>query len=386
MTRKTSPQAAMDFAIMGEILQRKSSSRFVLVMACLTLAATAVYAMDPLAGDPAAREQKKEIRDVVLRLRSLEGVKSKNLEVQLGLAVFYRDYHSSMDYFERRDAQYARVLQIDPNNRVIWQMRADDAVGDALGTQLKTVRYLESPIENAQAYGRKQIYVTTGVDGNAMDPNRPWSVLYNVLGDKSGNPIKIEEKDYDQARAKVRQYADNALNEALKAVDECEKHDPENAYYNYRKAELYFNLRQPASAVQELQAAVRKPFIQAYVEQKEKAVTRALETADAPPGLFATSEYRSPATNYIYSFIWREYVDPLITKMENEGDLDQAKEIYKLAMGLAKQTREEPLPYVSDYNKKLGDAIERWAGERSSAIDKRTSVPPKPADSMPEKK
>jgi hypothetical protein len=313
-------------------------------------------------------------------------MRSKDLELQLGLAVFYRDYDSSVDYFERRDAQYARVLRIDPNNKAIWQMRADDAVGQALGTQDQTVHYLESQIGNAQAYGRKQIYVWTGIHGNDIDPNRPWSVLYNVLGDKSGNRVEIEEKDYDQARAKVRRYADSALNQAMKAVDECERHDPENGYYNYRKAELYFNLRQPTLAVRELEAAARKPFIQGYVEQKEKAVTKALEAADAPHGLFSPSEHRSPASDYVFTFIWQRHVEPLVTKMENEGSLDQAKEICKLALGVAKQIRDEPLPYESAYNKGVSASMERWANERLSALDKRAAGLSKPTEDQTQNK
>ncbi len=376
MARRTSPQVAVDFIRIDEILRKKNDSRPLLIIAYLLLAATAMYGMDPVTGDPAAREQKKrDIRDLVSRLRSLEGAKPQDLEIQLGLAVFYRDYHSSMDYSERRDAQYARVLRIDPNNRVIWQMRAADAVGEALGTQLQTVHDLESLIENAQKHGLKGIGIWTGIYGNDMNPDRPWRPLYHVLGDKSGHPVDIEEKDYDQARAKVRRYADDALNQAIKAVDECEQHDPENAYYNYRQAELYFNLRQPALAVRELQTAVRKPFMQVYVEQKEKAVAKALEAAHAPPGLFSTREHRRSATNYILPFIWQQHVDPLVARMEHEGDLDQAKEIYRLAMGLARQVREEPLPEASAYNKAVSAGIERHAAERLSALEERKGEP-----------
>lgn len=203
MIRRTRPQAAMDFATIDDILHGKSACKLLLVTACLMLVTTVVHAADNVAGDPAARERKeKELREFVSRLRSLEAAKSNDLEVQLGLAVFYRDYHSSMDYFERRDAQYARVLQIDPNNRVIWQMRARDVAGKALGTQLQTVHDLESLIENAQKYGRKGIDIWTGIYGNDPDPNRPWRVLYTVFGDKTGKSVEIAEKDYDQARTK----------------------------------------------------------------------------------------------------------------------------------------------------------------------------------------
>ncbi|MEN6334535.1 MAG: hypothetical protein ABFE01_09755, partial [Phycisphaerales bacterium] len=249
---------------------------------------------------------------------------------------------------------------------------------------LQTVHYLESLIENAQKYGRKQIDIWTGIYGNDPDPNRPWRVLYNVLGDKTGNSVEIEEKDYDQARARLRQYADDALNQAIKEVDECEKYDPENAYHNYRKAELYFNLRQPVLAVQELQVAVRKPFLQAYVDQKEKAVTRALDAADAPPGLFSTTEHRSSATGYVFPFIWQQYVDPLVEKMEKDGDLGQAQEIQRLVMGLARQIREEPLPEASDYHRRLADRLEQLSAERIAAIEKRKGER-KPSDDPPSK-
>jgi hypothetical protein len=357
-------------------------SRHLFIAGCI-----AVFSSMATGRDLTAREEKEnEIRALVSRLQSLEGARPKDLELQLGLAVFYRDYYVSADYSERRDAQYARVLGIDPNNKVIWQMRADDAVGKALGAQEKTVHYLESQIENAQTYGRKQIYIAIGIYANDPNPNRPWSLLYNVLGDKSGRTVEIKEEDYDLARAKVRQYADNALNQGIKEVDECERHDAENAYYNYSRAELYFNLRQPALAVQELQAAVRKPFIQRYLDQKEKAVTRALEIAEAPAGLFSTSEHRTPAGDYVFTFIWQKYAEPLAAKMEAEGNLDEANEIYKLATGVAKQIREEQLPYDSPYNRGVGARLERWATERASALEKRMDGPAKPSDNTPASK
>jgi tetratricopeptide (TPR) repeat protein len=386
MNSRMISQPSVDSSCADLLPEGRISAKILFAFACLALVAMPARATDNAVEDIAAQEQvkKREIHDLIPRLRSLEATRSKDLDAQLGLAVFYRDYHTSLDYFERRDGQYARVLQMDPNNKVIWQMRADDAVGRGLGAQEQTVHYLESLLENAQTCGRKDIDIWTGIYGNDIDPNRPWRTLYKVLGDKSGRSVIIEEKDYDQARAKVRQYADNALDQALKAVDECEKHDPDNAYYDYRKAELYFNLRQPALALRELQVAVRKPFVQAYVDQKEKAVTRALEAADAPAGLFSPNEHRRPASNYIFDFIWRQYVEPLAAEIESEGNLDQANEICTLATGVAKQIREEPLPYDSVYGKRVSTYMEQWATERLTASDKRKAEKSTPPDDGPQ--
>ena len=114
-------------------------------------------------------------------------------------------------------------------------------------------------------------------------------------------------------------------------------------------------------------------------------MTKALEAANAPPWLFSTTEHRSSATGYVFPFIWQRYVDPLVEEMEKDGDLDQAQEIQRLVMGLARQIREEPLPEASDYHRRLADRLEQLATERISTLEKRKGERVKPLDNPPSK-
>jgi hypothetical protein len=359
----------------------------IIVCTCLALAAVTVYPAHSAPEDTAAGalQDQEGWQNLIPRLRSLEAAESNDAEIQLGLAILYRRYDSSTGLSEMGKAQCNRVLELDPNSKAAWEIRTTDTIGYALRVQRDLVDSLERLIDNAERNGRSQVYIRTGRAINDPNRDRPWhSPLSDLFGDKSGNSVKIEGRDYDQARAKVRQQADYELSQALNGAEEAERHDPQNALYNYLKAELYFELRQPASAVQELQAAVRKPFVRRYVEEKEKAITKVLHASDAPPALRSHIEPRRPFGSYMELLIWEPYLKPLVTEMEDGGKFDQAKEVCDLATGIAKQIREEPLPYDSAYNKQVSTQIEQWATKRLAALDKRKAEKSTPPDDGPQ--
>ena len=351
------------------------------------LVATTSYAADDVRKDAATRltQERERVVNLLPQLRDLEKTKSKDVEVQVGLAILYREYDGSEDHAQRLNAQYARVLELDPNNKVIWQMRAIDAWGRPFRTRMHLVDDLEMLISNAKSRGVGRIYIRTPSPTYEPNSTNRFTVsLYDVFGDRSGRSIPIEEKDYDQARAKARQRVNSEFELAVNEVKEAGKHDPQNAYYDYLTAELWFNRGEPDRAVQDLEVAVRKPFIQRYLDQKEKAVAKALEATGAPPDLYSYTDHRNSVGNYVRESIWAKHVKPLITKMEGDSDFDQAKEICRLSVGIAKQIREEPLPDDSSNKKAVSEGIERWANERSAAIEKRKADPSRSPENTPQ--
>ena len=308
------------------------------------------------------------MREFVPQLHLLEQTKSRDLEIQVGVATMYA-FDRSKGYKERFDAQFKRVVELDPNNKIAWQLRVDDVMEDALRMCREIVGYLEPAIDAARKQGKTSIFIRA--NATLDDSHSKWDhPLRDILADVIKDGM-VEEKDYDQALTKVRQAVDRELNLAINAVNEAERHDSQNAWYNYQKAELCFKFERPSLAIQELQAAVAKPFVQGYLDQGAKAALKALEAVNAPPALTSSPLPSIPLAGYIASQIWRPYVEPLATKLEKEGKFDQAKEINKLSMGLAKHIREEPRPHDAAYNKTASEELERRAAEHSAAIDKR---------------
>jgi hypothetical protein len=232
------PARAVAVGFAHDVTQQSSRGKMLLVSVCLSLVAATLYATDlaTIEKPPMDRIGRIEaMKEFLPQLRPLEKTRSKDLEIQVGLAALYASYGNSPDQFDRHRVQVERVLELDPNNKSAWQMRANDALGQALRMQRDTIGHVEKMIASAKERGATSIPIFSGPPLNypITDPaeRSKWnSPLAAILGDKSGAGVITEEKDYDQAIAKVRQRANDELNQAVIAVDEAGKHDPENAF------------------------------------------------------------------------------------------------------------------------------------------------------------
>jgi hypothetical protein len=353
-----------------------NSIRILCICMFITLVPVTLCAADrPTTGKPPmSRSQRIDaMKRFLPQLRLLAETKSGDIEIQVGLATMY-GFDRSEGYEERFEAQFKRVLELDLNNKTVRQLRVYNALGDAFRMWNEALSFLEPAIDNAKKRGAASLFIpgTVTPDDSVVGPakrSKSSNSLRDILADEIHDG-SIEAKDFDQALAKMRQAAEGKLNLATNVMNEAEEHDPQNAWANYQKARLYFMFGHPDLATRELQTAVAKPFVQEYFDQGEKAALKALEAVNAPPALTSSPLPSRPLGGYITSQIWRPYVEPLVTKMEDEGNFDQAKEINNLSMGLAKHIREEPRPYDAAYNKTASEELERRATERSNAIDK----------------
>jgi tetratricopeptide (TPR) repeat protein len=346
-------------------------SRILLVcMSSAFLAVTAQTVGSPQEDVAGRRErQREEMRSFVLQLQSFDREESRDPEVQLGLAILHKKYgRYNMSFRQKSKARFNSVLALDPDNKIARAILAEDASSFAISQGRLAISQLERQIENARQRGAKEICIFTpsAIDASALDAVPKVvlrSPLGEVLGDGTGKQIIVDERDYAQVRVELRQRVDDKLMEAIGTVVQAEERDPQNALYNYLKANLYFELRQPVAAVKALEVAVRKPSARTYYGEKQKAVTKALAAVGAASTLRSYRESFSQIGDYVHVQIWERHVVPLARKSEQEGDLAQARQIYELSIGMAKHIREEPLPHSSEYNRRAGRALDAWARE-----------------------
>lgn len=391
MNGKTVPQPRVNSTEVEHTFERKRTGALLFASSCVVLAALALYAADSNTENDSAREirEREAMRDLLPRLRTLEEVRSTDAAIQLGLAIIYRKYDRSKAYSDRGKAAFERVLELGPGHKIVWAIRAEETTLLGVALKKRLVERLEAVIENAKGRGATEIFIIAGppINIKSIDPAQTgtWhNPLYDILGDGTGKRVIIDEKDYDQARAKVQQRANIGLKEAIDPVEQAEKHDPNNALHNYLKANLHFELGQVALAMQELRTAVRKPSVNRYHKERQIAIAKALEAADVPSTLRPRVERVSPVGDYLRGWIWRPFLEPLEQQSEEDRDFVQAREICDLLMGMAKHVREEPLPYVSSYNKMVSDAMDRWAQERLSSVAQRAEPPQKLPASPPQ--
>lgn len=366
-------------------LRIRMSTILLVSMSSAFLTVTAQTVGSPEENVASRRErQEGELRCFVLQLQSLNEERPADPEVQLGLAILHQRYgRRDVSSHQRDKARFDSVLSIDPGNKAVWAIRAKDATFLAIARGKRVVKHLEAAIENAKKRGADRIRIRTGPSLGKSPFDSAQVVAYRdslheILGDGTLATVVVSEEDYDKARAKVKQRVDQGLMEAMATVDQAQEADPENALYNYYKANLHFALGQPDMALKVLRAAVRKPAVRTYYDQRQKAVTRALAAADAPSPLRSYVEPFNPIGDYLRNWIWKPYLVPLARKNEDQGDLAKAKKIYELSMGMAKHTREELppeaeelLPHAVDFNRGVSQAIDSWARERLASPGKR---------------
>jgi tetratricopeptide (TPR) repeat protein len=378
------------------IVHRRRTRAILFACTYLMLLTMIPYAADGSAENPAAKLQRmeEEKQDVLRQLRSVEQRYSGDREIRMGLVFLYQKCPVGEEPLKESERQLEGVLALDPAYKIAWATLAMDTATLTIARGRDLVEGLEGMIDNAKVRRATEIYVGMSPPMNLVKPDAPrgytrrgplYEILHATFGGKGDKAIVIQEKDYDQARGQVRARFNGELNEALNIVERAETHDSQNALYSYLKAHLHMELDQPGLALRDLQAAVSKPFLQTYLEERQNAVAKALEAADAPAVLKSCIEPFSPIGDYMQVLIWKQHLKPLAIKSEKEGNYGQAREIYRLSVGMAKHIREESSLSVSDYNKGVSEGIERWAHERLSALEKPVGKPSKLPDSMPQK-
>jgi len=283
------------------------------------------------------------------RLQVLGEKHLDDVEIQLGLAFLYS--RPEVPHAYSREDQIEKVLMINADNHAALALKAKLLCFQYTAKRRVLIDQLHAMIENSKI--------------NARELKVPrYSRLYPWLKELGTGTIVIN--DFDGALKLLREKLDSEMLPLLVILKNGEQKDPENALYNYLKAHIYFELGEENKAIQEIENAVVKKHINNYVVEEHKATARVLREVGFPENQLSFIVKR--ITLFADAFratVWERGLVPLAENYEAQGAFEDAGKIYKLTLRIAKQIREEPLPYPLSDNEDFSRSLERWAGQHN---------------------
>lgn len=307
----------------------------------------------------ALRAAEEKFSEFIPELKILRNEYPDNTEIQLGLAFFC----NAADWFIGflLEEQCEKVLAIDPNNRPAWSMKAKTLCRGYTAKRNSLMDQLEGMIDNTRKQNLEELKIM------------PYSRLHSWFKGKGKKTVVI--RDFDLAVEQLRQKFDREVPRVLAALNEGQSIDPDNALYNYLKAHLYFELDEKDKAIKEIEKAVAKKHVNNYFKETRSAAARVLLEINFP-------EYQREFildrhivfADFLHSKIWKEGLAKLAKDYEAEGNLKNAKKIDELIINMAKQIREEPLPYSSYFNQSVSQNLEGRANRHIQQLHEKMAT------------
>lgn len=293
----------------------------------------------------------KKLSEFLPRLQALGEKHPDDEEIQLGLAFFYSS--PSVSAGESLDGQIEKVFMANADNRAAWALKAR-----LFGRQYTAKRrFLIDQLQRKIKYAKR----------NAIDLTIPrYSQLYPLLKEL-GTDDTIVISDFDAALKLLQEKLDSEMPPVLLMLNNGEQNDPENALYNYLKAHIYFELGEENKAIREIKNAVVKKHINNYVIEEHNAKARILREVGFPEHQLPFIVKRVALfTDFFRATVWEKGLVALAENYEAQGAFEDAGKIYKLTLQIAKQIREEPLPYPLPDNEDFSRSLERWARQHNN--------------------
>lgn len=322
-----------------------------------------------------------EVQNALPRLAAMAEERPTDVEAQLGLGILYAKYGASQEQAERAEAHWQEVIALDPTNGPVWALLATREILTRSGEYRQRLDDLERLTANAKGRGAKQIIIRRqysfnaafierdGVKTEVMPAQEYEPALYKYLTDGSGNDVIIKDVDYGAARNTLERKLGEELRGAVETVDRAERADPNNALYNYLRAYAYFLLGQDESAMAEVRKGVQKARLNTYFTERRSAVLTILRQGGFSDE-FSTriADVYTPIGDFINRELLKPHLRPLSEQAAKQRNIPQVAEISQMILSMAKQIREEPLPFPSDYNQGLSHFLERWVEEQQHAL------------------
>ncbi len=292
----------------------------------------------------------RKLSEFLPRLQALGEKHPDDEEIQLGLAFFYSSPSVSAGY--SRDGQIEKVFMANADNRAAWALKAKLLSRQYTAERRFLIDQLQRMIKFAK---RNDIELTI--------PR--YSQLYPLLKEL-GTDDTIVISDFNAALKLLQEKFDSEMPPVLLMLKNGEQNDPENALYNYLKAHIYFELGEENKAIQEIKNAVVKKHINNYVIEEHNAKARVLREVGFPEHQIPFIVKRVALfTDYFRAAVWEKGLVALAENYEAQGAVEDAGKIYKLTLQIAKQIREEPLPYPLPDNEDFSRGLERWARQQN---------------------
>jgi hypothetical protein len=307
---------------------------------------------------PSILEAERQFVDFLPQLEDLGDRYPNEVEIQLGLASVYENCRppDGSSVIE----QYDRVLSLDPKNRAAYTAKARLICVLYTAKRRDFLEELEGVIANAKRRNRTELVIPK------------YSRLYKWFRNKGDEGLV--HIGFDVALQQLTQKFDQEIPTVLSVLRLGQQIDPQNALYDYLRAHLYLELGDKGKGLREIQNGAAKQYWNNYPEETSKARSRVAEEAGLPKEVTDFVEYCQPIrADFLRGQIWEDGIVAFANTYEAQGDFENAESMYILTIRLAKQIKEEPVPYSAQYNKRLGETLENWAHERLEQLHDKMS-------------
>jgi len=289
------------------------------------------------------REAEEKLAEFMPKIDAIEKNKANDVEIQLGIALL-----DDLPFNKKRKARktrYEKVLRINPENELVWAVQTKRLCLGYTALRRTRIEDLKRMIDNAKKRNVNEIKV-------------PWystSILeyFNekdkgVIKGKARGSGKIEGTnpiiitDLDLAPKTLLEKLDKEATVVLKELNKAEAMHPENALYNYLKAHFYFEISEQDKALEEVEKAIGKPYLNNYSNESSAAKERLLSEIDFPePHRALITGYQVSFTDFIENRIWEEHMVDIAEDHEKNGDLKKAQKMYEIGNKMASQEEKD---------------------------------------------
>jgi len=334
---------------------KKTAFLILIHIICISLTAVPIRAAND---DDEWDKAEKGLLELMPKMPSLSDKFPNDLEIQLGIAALYFEYGApkepspkSVDEFildqnNKYFGQCEKVFLIDPNNKPGLALYSMRLCRNFTGKRKSEIEHLDGIIENAIGRNSKEIEIF---------PDSTLRKYFSeedkcIVGKRPYGRIKGKKKyallitDFDLAVRQLREKIDKDVPSVLAGINSAQNRDPDNAYYNYLKAHLFFSLDEKNKALKEIEEAVAKKYFSSFPEELAKAKDKVLGEAGLTKNhrdfIFSI---RRPFEDFVNWSIWRIGLSDLAKEYETRKEIESAEKIYRLTIEMAKQVQKESI-------------------------------------------
>lgn len=308
-------------------------------------------------------EAKTKLREFVPTLSTLEDKFPEDPQVSLGLAAIYSRHSPSFEYSKRSALLYRKTVALEPSNKAARVGMVKRIVSDfksELGSLLSVLK-MNQQYANAKNLQEVEILPSwSGVNG-----------LYEWLHEEGQEKVVIS--DFNEARLRICEKFDHKLSPVIAELEKAEKFEPDNAVYNYLRAQLYFDLDKDEKGLDELEKGSRKLYFNTYIVEISTARKRVLQEAGFPENYVRTIDENIPLP---WGIPGENKVFKIAKQEQQSGNLKKAKGIYDAIIRISNQYMEEPIPGKEGQaprkqaDRKLEHRFEKIARQKINEIQK----------------
>ena len=285
---------------------------------------------------------------------------TKTLEIQLGIAALYYQYGAPLESNTKSTgelaeenkqqflAQCKKVLAIDPNNKPVLTLLSMRACRDFTNTRNMAINQLERLIDSARKRKSNEIVIfQNSLLGKYFSEED--NCVIGKLPYNGSSDYGLLINDFDLANKLLHEEMDKNFPDVLAQINNAQKKDSDNAYYNYLKAHLFLEFGEKELALKEVEEGVSKRYFSSFQEELAMSIKAVLkETGLSQKYLNVLINVRRPFEDFAIQAIWKRGLADLGKEYEVKGNIKSAENLYKLTIEMAKQIQKEQI------NKPLG--------------------------------